>query len=539
MAMEWLALLWYPALGALAGLGAGLFGIGGGVIIVPALLVNFAVRDFPSEWLPHMALGTSLSAIAVTAVTATLAHHRRGAVDWLAVRQLGPAMAVGVMVGSLAAAQLDAGVLHTITLLLLAVLAGSLLFERQLSTQKVAPHRSERPAVGGIIGLLSAFAGIGGGSLTVPYLYWRHVEMHRAVATAAACGLFIAIGGAIGYITVGWGMAHGTELPPGSLGFVYFPAVLGLAIGGLFAAPLGVALAHRLPGWTLRLAFAVLLLGMVGTQLWQLLSAEPWHYAMIDPVALRLGPLQLHWYGLMYLCSFLLSWWLIERYYCRQPGSPLRPGQFDDCLLWLIFGVILGGRIGYVLFYGFSHFLSDPLWLFAIHTGGMSFHGGFLGVLIGAFIYSRRQAVDFWKLMDLLARVTPLGLFLGRIGNFINQELWGRATGSDWGVIFERDALGLARHPSQLYEALLEGVGLFVLLHLYATRRPPVGALSALFLFGYGAARCVVEFFRAPDAHIGFALFGWLSRGQLLSLPMALLGLLALWRIHRVRTADS
>ena len=536
--MEWLpTLLWYPLVGALAGLGAGLFGIGGGVVIVPALLINFAVREFPSAWLPHMALGTSLAAIAVTALAATLAHHRRGAVDWPVVRQLGPAMAVGVAGGSLAAAQLDAGMLRAITLALLAVLAASLLFERPVAASVVAPRRRERHAVGGAIGLLSAFAGIGGGSLTVPYLHWRRFEMLRAVATSAACGLFIAIGGAIGYIGVGLVAGRGVAMPLGSLGFVYLPAAAGLAIGGLLAAPLGVALAHRLPGWLLRVAFAALLLGVVGAQLWQLLPPGPWHYRIIDPVALHLGPLQVHWYGLMYLFSFLLAWWLIERYYCRQPGSPLSAGQIDDCLLWIIFGVIVGGRVGYVMFYGFAHFLRDPLWLFAIHTGGMSFHGGFLGVVAGVFIYSRRHAVDYWPLMDILARVTPLGLFLGRIGNFINQELWGRATGSDWGVVFERDALGLARHPSQLYEALLEGVLLFVLLHCYAVRRPPVGAVSALFLLGYGSSRFVVECFRQPDAHLGFALFGWLSRGQLLSLPMAAIGLLALWRLSRTRSA--
>ena len=532
--MDWLVLWWYPVVGALAGLGGGLFGIGGGVIIVPFLLINFAVRDFPEQWLPHMALGTSLMAIAVTALAATLAHHRRGAVDWSAVRQLGPAMAVGVVGGSLAAAQLDAGTLRTISLILLAILAVSLLFERPpFATTEAPSRRAERSAVGGVIGFLSAFAGIGGGSLTVPYLHWRRFEIQRAVAVSAACGLFISIGGTIGYSWVGQGVMQESPPPLGSIGFVYLPAVVGLALGGLIAAPLGVALAHRLPGWLLRTCFAALLLGVVGPQLWQLLPSGPWYYRMIDPVALRLGPLQVHWYGLMYGLSFLLAWWLIERHYSRQPGSPLRPGQIDDALLWLVGGVIIGGRVGYVLLYGFEYFLREPLWLFAIHTGGMSFHGGLIGVLLAAFLYSRRHGVDYLRLLDILAQVTPLGLFLGRIGNFINQELWGRVTGGTWGLIFERDALGLIRHPSQLYEALLEGGVLFVLLHYYAARRPVAGSVAACFVLGYGSLRFAVEFYRAADAHIGFDLFGWMSRGQLLSVLMVALGLAALWCLHR------
>ncbi len=537
--MDWLALWWYPVVGALAGLGGGLFGIGGGIIIVPFLLINFAVLDFPEEWLPHMALGTSLTAIAVSALAATVAHHRRAAVDWCAVRELGPAMAVGVVAGSVVAAQLDAGALRTITLLLLAILAGSLLLDRrQAAAAATAPRRAERPIVGAAIGFLAAFAGIGGGSLTVPYLHWRRYEMQRAVAASAACGLFIAIGGTIGYSLVGLGTMQ-TSPPSGSIGFVYLPAVVGLALGGLIAAPLGVALAHRLPGWLLRVLFASLLLGVVGAQLWQLLPPGPWYYRIIDPVALRLGPLQVHWYGLMYGLSFMLAWWLIERYYSRQPGSPLRPGQIEDALLWLIGGVVIGGRVGYVLFYGFEHFLGDPLWLFAIHTGGMSFHGGLIGVVLGAFLYSRRHGVDYLRLLDILAQVAPLGLFLGRIGNFINQELWGRPTGGAWGVVFERDALGLARHPSPLYEALLEGLLLFVLLRFWAARRPVAGSVTALFMIGYGSLRFAVEFYREPDAHIGFDFFGWMSRGQLLSMLMVAAGLAVLWRLHRPRLPSA
>jgi phosphatidylglycerol:prolipoprotein diacylglycerol transferase len=251
-------------------------------------------------------------------------------------------------------------------------------------------------------------------------------------------------------------------------------------------------------------------------------------YPEIDPIALELGPLAIRWYGLMYLVGFVAAWWLGRRRAAR-PDSPVTAQQVDDLVFYGALGVILGGRIGYALFYGFDQVLRDPLSLFRVWEGGMSFHGGFLGVVAAMALYARRIQSGFFRLTDFIAPLVPIGLGAGRIGNFINGELWGKPTSVPWGFVVD----GVTRHASQLYQAALEGLVLFALLWLYSSRRRPPMAVSGLFLLGYGVFRFAVEFFRLPDAHLGYLAFGWLTMGQVLSLPMILGGVLLLWLAHR------
>lgn len=245
----------------------------------------------------------------------------------------------------------------------------------------------------------------------------------------------------------------------------------------------------------------------------------------IDPVAVKLGPLSVHWYGLAYLAGFVLAWLLASRR-ARREFSPVKPEQVEDIIFTGALGVILGGRFGYVLFYNFEKFLGDPLWLFKVWEGGMSFHGGALGVIVAMVWYARKHRIHFGQLWDFIAPLVPLGLFLGRCANFLNQELWGRPTDLPWAMVFTRtDPALLARHPSQLYEAGLEGVLLFAILWIFSSRPRPTFAVGGLFLFFYGVFRFCVEFVREPDEQIGFAALGWMSRGQELSLPMIAAGL--------------
>ncbi|MCW9051382.1 MAG: prolipoprotein diacylglyceryl transferase [Motiliproteus sp.] len=260
-------------------------------------------------------------------------------------------------------------------------------------------------------------------------------------------------------------------------------------------------------------------------------------YPQIDPIALELGPLQIHWYGLMYLVGFGGAWWLAN-YRASQPGSGWNKQQVSDLIFYCAMGVILGGRLGYVLFYNFDQFLQDPLWLFAIWEGGMAFHGGLLGV-IGAFWYfSRKYKKGLFAVADFAAPLVPIGLGAGRVGNFIGGELWGRATDVPWGMVFPR-ADELARHPSQLYQFALEGVVLFTMVWLFSSRPRPAMAVSGLFLLGYGCFRFFVEFFRQPDGHLGFIAFDWLTMGQLLSLPMVLLGTLMIVLAYRKQAVEQ
>ncbi|MDR0239626.1 MAG: prolipoprotein diacylglyceryl transferase [Deltaproteobacteria bacterium] len=263
-------------------------------------------------------------------------------------------------------------------------------------------------------------------------------------------------------------------------------------------------------------------------------------YPTIDPIAFSLGPLHLRWYGFMYLLGFL-SAWLLARGRIRRGRRPLpgvRPwttAEFDDLATWVFLGVIAGARVGYVLFYDLFMFFEDPLELFRIWHGGMSFHGGFLGVLLAFWYFARRSGRSFLEISDFIAPLIPPGLFFGRIGNFINAEHWGTPSNLPWAMIFP-GAGPLPRHPSQLYEAALEGFVLFVILWAASSRTRRKGLVSGLFALLYGIFRCVMELVREPDAHIGYLAFGWLTLGQLLTVPLVLVGV---WLIARAYNSEE
>jgi phosphatidylglycerol---prolipoprotein diacylglyceryl transferase len=257
-------------------------------------------------------------------------------------------------------------------------------------------------------------------------------------------------------------------------------------------------------------------------------------YPDIDPVIFSLGPLRVHWYGFTYLAGFAVSWLLMRRRAGRV-GLDKTLERIDDLLFYGALGVIVGGRLGYVLFYGFSQFLANPLYLFKIWDGGMSFHGGLIGVLVAMWLFGRRIDRSFFELTDFIVPMVPVGLLAGRIGNFINGELWGKPGDVPWAMQvpcarFPEVCAGLPvgfstpLHPNQLYEAGLEGVLLFLILWVYSARPRPLMAVSGLFLFCYGLFRFAVEFVRVPDAHIGYLAFDWVTMGQLLSLPMLAAG---------------
>jgi phosphatidylglycerol---prolipoprotein diacylglyceryl transferase len=260
-------------------------------------------------------------------------------------------------------------------------------------------------------------------------------------------------------------------------------------------------------------------------------------YPNIDPIAFHLGPLAVHWYGLMYLFSFIGVWFLASHRAKKSNGV-----WTEQCVADLIFygamGVILGGRIGYMLFYNFSGLIEDPLSLFKIWQGGMAFHGGLLGVMVAMWLVSRKYHKTFFEITDFIAPFVPLGLAAGRIGNFINGELWGKVTTVPWAMVFPTGG-PLPRHPSELYEFFLEGVLLFIILMIYSRKPRPLMAVSALFLLLYGCFRFLIEFFRTPDIQLGYLAFGWMTMGQILSIPMIILGIiLSAWAYicHEKRT---
>jgi len=255
-------------------------------------------------------------------------------------------------------------------------------------------------------------------------------------------------------------------------------------------------------------------------------------YPDIDPVAVAIGPLSIHWYGLAYLAGLAAAWWMAA-VRSRRPWSPVHREQVDDLVFYAALGVVLGGRFGYSVFYGAERIAQDPLWLLRVWEGGMSFHGGFLGVLFAMYLFARRRRIAFGAVMDFVAPLVPIGLGLGRLGNFIGQELWGRPTDVPWAMVFPADPLQLPRHPSQLYQFALEGVLLLAIMLWYSRRQRPDWAVSGVFALSYGCLRFLVEFVREPDAHIDYLVFGWMTRGQLLSAPMIALGLYLLLHAHR------
>jgi phosphatidylglycerol:prolipoprotein diacylglycerol transferase len=262
-------------------------------------------------------------------------------------------------------------------------------------------------------------------------------------------------------------------------------------------------------------------------------------FPAIDPIAFSLGPLEVRWYALAYIAGILFALWyakqlLHQRELWGPKGAPMPPQAMDDLLLWATLGVILGGRLGYLLFYNPAYYLTHPAEVFQVWSGGMSFHGGFLGVIAACFVFGRRRGLGLDRLLDLLAAAAPVGLFLGRISNFINGELFGRPSDLPWAVIFPAGGPE-PRHPSQLYEAALEGIVLFIVLriatHRYGALARP-GLLSGIFALGYGIARVLVEFAREPDPQLDYLVGQWLTMGMLLSLPVMAVGI---WLIARSR----
>ncbi len=259
-------------------------------------------------------------------------------------------------------------------------------------------------------------------------------------------------------------------------------------------------------------------------------------FPQIDPVIFEIGPIALHWYGFMYLLGFIAAW-LLGNYRAKQTGSDWTKEQVADFLFYAFLGVIIGGRVGYVLFYHMDLWLKDFWYLFKIHEGGMSFHGGLLGVIVACWYFARKTNKTAFEVTDFVTPLAPLGLMFGRLGNFINGELWGREASSDYflAMRFPTDPEGLLRHPSQLYESFFEGLVLFIILWFYSSKPRPTKAVSGLFLLGYGSFRFMIEYFREPDSHLA-AVSEVITRGQLLCLPMIVLGIYLIISAYRAKT---
>ena len=246
-------------------------------------------------------------------------------------------------------------------------------------------------------------------------------------------------------------------------------------------------------------------------------------YVIIDPVLFDLGFVKIYWYGVMYLLAFLSAYLLAN--YRAKSSQKWNKSHVDDLIFYGALGAVIGGRLGYLIFYNFSVFISNPLTFFNFQNGGMSFHGGFIGVLIAMLLFNKKTKFSFFETTDFIAPLVPLGLGFGRIGNYINGELWGKITTSSFGV-YAPDQIGqwAIRYPTQLYEAFLEGLILFFILWLYSKKNPPITSISALFLIFYGTFRFIIEFIRVPDTHIGYLALDWITMGQILSFPMILVG---------------
>jgi len=247
-------------------------------------------------------------------------------------------------------------------------------------------------------------------------------------------------------------------------------------------------------------------------------------YIVIDPVIFDLGFVKIYWYGVMYLLAFLAAYLLAK--YRAKSSQKWNERQIDDLIFYGALGAVLGGRLGYLIFYNFTIFISNPLTFFNFQNGGMSFHGGFLGVLLAMLLFNRKSKKSFFQTTDFIAPLVPFGLAFGRIGNYINAELWGKVTTSAWGVYSpDQSGVWVQRYPTQLFEALLEGVVLFFILWIFSKKNRPLMATSSLFLIFYGFFRFIIEFIRVPDAQLGYLAFEWLTMGQLLSFPMLVIGI--------------
>ena len=244
------------------------------------------------------------------------------------------------------------------------------------------------------------------------------------------------------------------------------------------------------------------------------------NYPEIDPVIFSIGFLKIRWYGLMYLTGFVIAI-MLAKIRIKKSWSPIKSSEVDDLIFYCMLGVILGGRLGYVIFYGWHQLISDPLYIFRIMEGGMSFHGGLIGVIAALWLYGRKIDKDMITMMDFVAPIVPLGLGFGRIGNFINGELWGKPTNVAWSFKVN----GVSLHATQLYEAFLEGLVLFLILWIFTDKERPKMQSSALFLIGYGVFRFFIEFYRVPDAHLNYLAFGWVTMGQILTAPMIIIGM--------------
>ena len=243
-----------------------------------------------------------------------------------------------------------------------------------------------------------------------------------------------------------------------------------------------------------------------------------------DPVIFSIGPLKIRWYGLMYVVGFLVAWWLGRRRCSSEHAIIKEPQHVDDLIFYAMLGVILGGRLGSIFFYNFDKFASDPLYLLRIWEGGMSFHGGLIGVLLAMWLFGRKHGKTMWQITDFMAPFVPLGLGFGRIGNFINGELWGKPTDVPWAFNVDGQVL----HPSMLYESLLEGFVLFAIVWWYTAKPRPYMAPTGLFLLLYGVFRFIIEFYRVPDAHLGYLALDWVTMGQVLTVPMIAVGAIML-----------